>query len=645
MIGLRLLVVAATAIVTTAISLRLLGLRRGWGSVLLAGLLGWGTAGILSLALVRWDWGADGLVVHAVALGVPATMAAAVALDLIARPGSLAVGERAGLVVAPRPFRAVGARLAVLRRYRELLRLARQEGFGPFLSGHDRAERQVDALGVRLRRVLESAGGVYIKLGQIAATRVDLLPPDVCAELGALQNRVPADPVEQIRPVLEAELGGPVERIFAEFDWQPLAAASIGQTYRARLHSGEAVVVKVQRPGVERVIARDLAALSLLADLAQRRTALGQGLRSGEVLEQFGKSLRAELDFRREVDAMEEVAALMHERQPVRIPKVYKDLCTRRLLVQERFDGCTMADVADLDTMAVDRVALAHQLLRTLLDQVLRAGFFHADPHPGNVFVFADGSLGLIDFGAVGRLDPIQQAAIVDMLAGLVRRDVSLLRDGIERVADIGEAVAPERLERMLARLMAENIRPSGAVEPTVLQDLVSLLAQFGVLLPGDLVLLARTFVTLEGTLRVLAPEVSMMSAATAILMPVDGESIVDRDAMLRDELLAVVPHLRRLPDRVDRVLMLAGRGQLRVRTVLDEDGSRIVRTLVNRTLLAMVGAVFLLVGAPLLVAADDGPLVAQDTGLFEILGYGGLLAGTVLLLRVAAAVARDGTT
>ena len=639
-------VVAATvlAVITTAISLRLLGMRRGWATALFSGVLGWGSAVFLAIGLSDWDWGADGLLVHMLAIGIPATMAAAVALDLLARPGSLAIGERAGLITTPRPLRVIRARIAVFRRYRELARIARREGFGPLSPSGDRIEGPVDPVGARLRRVLEEAGGVYIKLGQIAATRVDLLPPEVCAELASLQNRVAAEPVDQIKPVLEAELGDSVEHVFAEFDWEPLAAASIGQTYRARLRSGESVVVKVQRPGVKEIIERDLAVLSLVADVAQRRTTLGQGLRSGEVLEQFAQSLRAELDFRREVDAMLEMALVLEGRSAVRIPKVYEELCTRRLIVQERFEGCTVADTAELDALSIDRSALADQLLRAMLEQVLKVGFFHADPHPGNVFAFADGTLGLIDFGAVGRLDPIQQSAVVDMLAGLIQRDVSLLRDGIERVADVTEAVSAERLERALARLMAENIRPTGAIEPTVLQDLVRMLSEFGIRLPGDLVVLSRALVTLEGTLRVIWPMASMVAAATEMVSS-SAAPVIDRDTMIRDELVAALPHLRHLPDRIDRILTLTSRGDLRIRNVVDEDGQRILRTLVNRALLLAIGSVFLVVATLLLVAAEKGPLVASGTGLFEILGYGGLLAGTVLLLRVAAAVARDGTT
>ncbi len=271
-----------------------------------------------------------------------------------------------------------------------------------------------------------------------------------------------------------------------------------------RLRTGEAVVVKVQRPGIEATMERDLAALALLADLAQRRTSFGRGIRSGEMLSQFASGLRAELDFRREVDAMTEMAARLNGDAPVRVPRVHRELCTRRVLVQERFEGRTLTDVAGLDAAGVDRRALADQLLRSMLDQVMRLGFFHADPHPGNVFVLDDGTLGLIDFGAVGRLDPIEQAAIVDILLALSQRDVGLLRDGVERVATIAETTSADELERTLARLMAEHVRPGGTIDPNVMQELVVVLSDFGMRLPTDVVLLSRALVTVDGTLRVL---------------------------------------------------------------------------------------------------------------------------------------------
>jgi ubiquinone biosynthesis protein len=313
-------------------------------------------------------------------------------------------------------------------------------------------------------------------------------------------------------------------------------------------------------------------------------------------------------------------------------------------MVIEELEGFTVADSARLAESGIDRQLLAERLLHSMLDQVLRIGVFHADPHPGNIFVLNDGSLGLIDFGAVGRLDPIQQRAVIDIMGALVQRDVSLLREGIEQVAEMAETVAPERLERAFARLMAEHMRSTGTVDPSILQDLVATLSEFGIRLPGDLVILSRALVTLDGTLRIISPRISLVEAATAQMAKGEEAPILDRDEMVKAELVAMLPHLRRLPDRVDRMLMLAGRGDLRIRTIVDEDSRRIVRTLVNRGLLAVIGAVFLVVSAIMLVANDAGPPVASQVGLFEVLGYGGLLAGSVLCLRVVAGVARDGT-
>ena len=437
--------------------------------------------------------------------------------------------------------------------------------------------------------------------------------------------------------------------MFAEFDWKPLAAASIGQTYRARLHSGEAVVVKVQRPDIERVIERDLAALALLADLAERRTPLGRSVRSGELLSQFARSLRSELDYLGEADAMADMAALLGDGDGagpgVRVPEVYADLTTRRVLVQERFEGFTVADADLLAASSVDRRALADRLLRSALEQVLQHGFFHADPHPGNIFVLADGTLGLIDFGAVGRLDAIQRTAVVDMMAGLVRQDVTMLREGIEQVADMTGAIPSERLERAIAQLHGPQPAPSGTVGVGALQDLVPMLADFDIHLPGDLVLLSRALVTLDGTLAVISPGRSIVGAALELVSSTSATEIVDTDAMIRNELAAVLPRLRRLPERMDRIMSLAARGDMRVRHVVDEDANRVLRTLVNRALLAAIGAAFVVASVVLLAATEQGPMVSGGTGLFEIFGYGGLLIGTVLMMRVVAAVARDGTT
>ena len=420
-IAVRVVAAALLAVVTTELSLRLLGVRRGWTAALTAGVAGWIVGGLLALELNDHDWGADGLVLQMLVISVPTTMAVAVGLDLLAPPGTLARPAHAGLVTPPRPLRAVRRRVDVVLRYRELLGLIRAQGFGPLLGAGGKAERRAEPIGVRLRRVLEQAGGVYVKLGQIAATRVDLLPPAICEELATLQNRAPSEPPDAVRAVIEAELG-PVDEVFARFDWEPLAAASIGQTHTARLPSGEEVVVKVQRPGIAEVMARDLAAArpagpaGRAADRARSQPAVRRGARPVRPQPAGG----ARLPGRGPVDGRHGGAAGRRQRgrwraAPVRVARAFPDLCTARVLVQERFDGFTVGDADELAASDVDRRALASGVLRTVLRQVLTYGFFHADPHPGNVFVLRDGTLGLIDFGAVGRLDSIQRAAVVDM--------------------------------------------------------------------------------------------------------------------------------------------------------------------------------------------------------------------------------------
>jgi len=635
-------VVVVAATITTLIGSRLLGVRRGWVRQLLAGVIGWMLALAVAAGLLDWDPDAGPLVAYTAVLAVPATMALMVLFDLVARPGTLAIGDRAGLIKASSPVGDLRARVAPLARYRELLAILRRHQLLGHVNGRaDAAGTDIDPPSVRLRQALEEAGGVYVKLGQIAATRIDLLSPALCEELGKLQSRSAPVPAAQIRSVLEAEYGKPVEDVFARFDWEPLAAASIGQTHTALLSTGEEVVVKVQRPGVDETIERDLAALDQLARLAERRTITGRDLRVSQLSSEFGRSLRSELDFRDEAQA----TATMHELladSPITVPSVYRTLCTRRVMVQERLPGEPLSDAPD--DPAVDRDGLARQLLSVFVSQLLGIGIFHADPHPGNVMILDDATLGLIDFGAVGRLDSVQIQAVVDMLIALTRGDAALLRDGVERVADVGVHVSRDRLERALARLLADHVGAGGTIDVRALADLIPVLGEFEISLPGDLVVLMRALVTLDGTLGVMSPGFSVAAAGKELAQKeAEERSKGDPQQLLTDALISELPVLRRLPADVGRTLAMASRGTLTFRTVAAEDESRFTRTMWNRSLLAVIG-IGLCVVSVLLMGLEVGPNVGGDTRLVVLLGAGGLALGAVLLLRVIAAVVRDGT-
>lgn len=640
---LRGVVAVLVAVGSTFVGARLLGVRRGWLQSVVAGAVGWVLALVVTAAMLDWDWGATGLIWYTIVLAIPMTMTLMLGFDLFARPGTLARGDRAGLVSAPRPIAGIKAKVEPFGRYRELVEILRRHGLlGKVQGGHDDDESTLEPAGVRLREALEEAGGVYVKLGQIAATRIDLLPPEVCEELGHLQSRSTPVPADEVRVVLESEYGRPVEDVFASFDWEPLAAASIGQTHTAVLRTGQSVVVKVQRPGIRQNVERDLAALNQLARLAERRTVTGRDLRVSQLADEFGRSLRSELDFRDETNATAAMHSLVPADGSVKVPTVYRDLCTRRVMVQERLVGVPLSELpADAD---VDRDAMAQEFLAVNIDHILNQGIFHADPHPGNVMVLDDGTLGMIDFGATGRLDTIQQEAVIDMLVALVKRDAGMLRDGVERVADVGSHVSRDKLDRALARLLADHVGPGGTIDVRALADLVPLLGTFEITLPGDLVVLMRALITLDGTLGVLSPGFSVIAAGKQLAQDAAQEQMDgDPNELLQQALVSELPVLRRLPADVGRTLALASRGALQIRTVAAEDDQRFARAMWNRALLAAVGSALALVSV-LLMGLEVGPRLGGDTRLVVVLGAGGLFFASVILLRVVAAVVRDGT-
>jgi ubiquinone biosynthesis protein len=246
----------------------------------------------------------------------------------------------------------------------------------------------------RLRMALEELGPTFVKLGQVLSTRPDLLPPAYIAELARLQDTVPPAPWEPVRAQLEAELGAPVEKVFATLDPEPIAAASLAQVHAATLPDGAEVVVKVQRPDIEATINVDLDILADVARLLQTRTPLGELYDLPGIVEEFAATLRAELDFYREGHNADRFRANFADEPYLYIPKVYWDYTTRRVLVMERIRGIKIDDIAALDAAGYDRYRIGLHAARMVIKEVLEDGFFHADPHPGNFFVMPGEVIG-----------------------------------------------------------------------------------------------------------------------------------------------------------------------------------------------------------------------------------------------------------
>ena len=628
---------------------RLLGVSRSWAATLMAGVAGWLAALALSLAIASGDTGAPGFTRNLWVFAAVFTMSAAVWTELLAKPGALARAQR-GLVSVPHPLRAVRRSSRRLSRYAQITGIAVRYGFGPLLglgqpAGEEAAAPPAAPAARRLRQALEECGGMFVKLGQVLSTRADLLPAGVVAELSRLQDQVAPAPPEAVRALLEAELGRPVEEVFAELDPEPIAAASIAQAYRGRLRDGEAVVVKVQRPGIAEGVDRDLLVLAELARVAETRTAWGADYHVTDLAGEFADRLREELDFRLEARNATEIAALTED-DKVHVPVVHTELSTARILVMEWLDGVSVREVERIDALGLDRARLAETLLRSSLRQMLVDGRFHADPHPGNVLVLADGRLGLIDFGATGRLDPLQQASMREMLVAVQQRDAGLLRSAVLEVATLHRHFDDDQLERALARFMARHLAAGAAPSAAMFNDLLQLFFAFGINLPPEFSTFFRALVTLEGTLTTLSPGYLVIEAAEQIAAEWARASLApgSLEELARRELGSLALLLRRTPRQLDRIATIVQRGDLqaRVRLFADAEDVRTVTRLLNRVVLAGLGG---LVGvlSVMLLGTQGGPPFTGDTSLFQFFGYFGLFCATVLILRVIVAILRDG--
>jgi ubiquinone biosynthesis protein len=577
-----------TAVILARVGGRLLGIRLRWRRAVLAGFAGLVLGWIAAWSINGQRHGPQRLPWPAVLFGaLVATMLIAVLLELLARPRRLAAaGRRLHASPLPHPVRSLRQRAGRIRRYLQVTRIAARHGLSSYLGGRQPGAGEPGPLARNLRAALEEAGGMFVKLGQVLSTRADLLPPDVIAELSRLQDHVaPADPAS-IEALLTAELGAPPRRVFASFDPVPLAAASIGQAHRARLATGELVIVKVQRPDVRALVERDLDILLRMARGLEARAGWARQFAVLEVTRGFAAALREELDFGIEARNIAAVASSSR----VRVPAVYGQWSTSRVLVMEYLDGVAVRDAEPvLATSAADRHGLARGLLTAMLGQVMAEGTFHADPHPGNVLVLRDGQLALIDFGSVGRLDPLQQAALRRLLLAVARRNPAGMHDAL---LDLAQAARPatagdDLLEPALAQFLAQYLGPGMVPDAAMFTTLFRLLAGSGLVFPPVIAAVFRAMITLEGTLARLAPGFQIIEETQTIAASWLGEVLSPaslRDAAT-DQALGLLPVLRRLPRRIDRITTSLERGTLTtsVRLLADDRDRHFVATMAAR--------------------------------------------------------------
>lgn len=352
-----------------------------------------------------------------------------------------------------------------------------------------------------LRLALEELGTTFVKLGQIVSTRADLLPAAYLAELERLQDGEPPEPWDVISAVIAAELGRPAECLYASFDPQPLAAASIGQAHAAVTFDGEEVVVKVRRPGIVGEIELDLALLAGVAHWVSRWTPFGRTHDVEGLTREFSETLRAELDYVREARNAERFAAAFADDTYVHIPRVIWPLTTHQVLTLERIRGAKITDRGAIDALPIDRAELARRAAGIQMKMVFEHGFFHADPHPGNFFIEPDGRIGLIDFGMAGTIDDRTKAGLVRVIASLAAHDGDGMVAALEELGIAGVAVArPALRSELLALTDAYLDQALGDISlAALLRDLLAVVRRHRLRLPPNLALLVKTLGMSEG--------------------------------------------------------------------------------------------------------------------------------------------------
>lgn len=537
-----------------------------------------------------------------------------------------------------------------LGRYRRILWILARHGLGGYVLGR---REGIDDTSVQRRlarslvRSMEEAGVVFVKLGQVLATRRDLLPPVFVEELGRLHSEVAKVPFERIRECVEGELGRPLEEVFAAFDPEPLAAASIAQAHSARLHGGEEVVVKVQRPGIVPVVRRDLDIIRRLARRFDEYTDWGPAIGVLELADGFAGALLEELDFEVEAANIAAVADATGGSE-VRIPRVYEAYTGRRVLVMERLHG-TQVGGGDLSAEEGERIARV--LLDCLLEQVLMSGIFHADPHPGNILVLDGGGVGLLDYGSVGRLDARTREALQMMLLAIDRGDAVLLTDTLLDVVDDPGEIDAERLRRSLGQFMARYLHGSTTASMRMFTELLMLVTRFGLVLPAELAGVFRALATLEGTLVHLSPGFDTVAEAKRYAGARMSEQLGTGNLreMASAELIALLPTLRRLPRRLDRITdqLHKGRFTVQARLFAHPEDRRLLRSVVWRAVMTVLAVVtgFMSVGL-FNVTETQGvswPELATHTKALNLLAWVLLAATAMFVLRLLVDMVRDG--
>lgn len=554
----------------------------------------------------------------------------------------------------------IGRTYRHIQRYRQILTVLFRYGFGDLLDTlkieqyieiglkilSKKRREKIEKLtrAERIRMALEELGPTFIKLGQILSTRPDLIPLEYIEELSRLQDNVPPFPFEDVREIFKSETGKFPEEVFRHFEKVPLAAASIGQVHRAQLRDGQEVVVKVQRPGIKRIVEVDLEIMLHLAGLMERHLEELEGYRPSRIVEEFAHSLAKEINYNIEASHVEHFARQFAGDETICVPKVFREIITERILTMEYIDGIKISDLDLLRQKGFDLKEIAKRGSDLIMKQVFVYGFFHADPHPGNVFVLPDNVICYLDFGMMGRITYEDKEDFANLVMQLVQKDEKKLVRALLKLTYYDEEPDMNKLERDLVEFVDRHLyRPLKELEiGTLLQQIFEILARHGLYLKSDLFLMMKALSTVEGVGMVLDPDYQIIEHAEPFVRRFQwGRFNPKKIAVDAIESGTEILHLlREIPGELEEILKQARKGKIKIEfehrglspmlSTLDRTSNRIAFAIVLASLV---------VGSSLVVLSDIPPKWNE----IPIIGLAGFVVAGLMGFWLLVSIMRRG--
>lgn len=551
---------------------------------------------------------------------------------------------------------AIGRTYRHINRYHRILRILFKYGFEDVIellhidqyleSGLQMINRkpreQIEKLSrpERLRLAFEELGPTFIKLGQLLSTRPDFIPPEFLNELSKLQDNVPPFPFVQVEEIFLEEFGQKPSELFYRIEEDPVAAASIGQVHRATLKEGHDVVVKVQRPDIEQVITVDLEILAHLTSLMEMYVEEMQGHKPTSVVEEFARTLSLEIDYTIEISHIQRFARQFEGNKTIYIPNVYRELSTERILTMENIKGIKASRVETLKQKGVNMPLVAERGTNLIMEQIFVHGFFHADPHPGNIFILPDNVICFIDFGMMGRLSRQNREDFTDLLLNIISRNERKVTEGVLKLTNHYAKIDSEALSRDLSSMMDRYLYlPLKELEAgKIFHNLMELVSQHKIYFKPNLYLMMKALSTAEGVGQMLDPELELIRLAEPFMRKVRTDRlrlgrIADETGITTAEYLQLI---RELPDELRSILSQVRKGKMKLefehlgleklRAALDQASNRIAFAIVLASLI---------IGSSLIVLSGIPPKWF-DIPIIGLVGF--LMAGVMgfwLLLSI----------